>query len=326
MFTSQAPVFSIVVPVYNVKDYLEKCVDSLVNQTFQDFEIILVDDGSTDGCAVMCDEYGRVYPNIEVIHKKNGGLSDARNVGMEKAKGNYVLFVDSDDYLSTDACERLYPYTQQGCDILVGAAMNMGKVKEVFAPRVPADIVFTNEEYLYYAPVINMSACLSVFNRSFLVDNHLSFEVGLLHEDEDFSPRALLCAKKIIYTGVIYYRRTIREGSISRSKDMSKNVRDHYLTMCKLEKMFSLIEDDVLKKILLDTLVLKYLFMFQHAKAYQYGDEYIHKDFVLRNACTRKTKMKAMLFCVSPVIYWHVNACTKKLAQWMRQQKQQKEA
>ena len=90
---------SIIVPIYNVEKYLERCVDSLVNQTYENIEIILVDDGSPDYCPQLCDEYAKKDSRIVVIHKKNGGLSDARNYGLCKASGEYILYVDSDDYI-----------------------------------------------------------------------------------------------------------------------------------------------------------------------------------------------------------------------------------
>ena len=91
---------SVIVPIYNVEDYLHRCVDSIINQTYTNLEIILVDDGSPDNCLKICDEYAKKDSRIKVVHKKNGGLSDARNAGLEIATGEYIGFVDSDDYIS----------------------------------------------------------------------------------------------------------------------------------------------------------------------------------------------------------------------------------
>ena len=97
---------SIVVPVYNVENELSRCIDSLINQTFKNIEIILVDDGSTDSSPLICDEYSKKDNRIIVVHKSNGVLSDARNVGIEKSSGEYFLLIDSDDYIDVDSCER----------------------------------------------------------------------------------------------------------------------------------------------------------------------------------------------------------------------------
>jgi len=99
---------SVIIPVYNVEPYLKKCLDSVVTQTYKEIEIILVDDGSTDGSGPICDEYAAQDKRIRVIHKRNGGLSDARNVGLDRCSGRYVTFIDSDDYVASDYVERLY--------------------------------------------------------------------------------------------------------------------------------------------------------------------------------------------------------------------------
>lgn len=99
---------SIIVPIYNVEEYLQRCIDSLINQTYHNTEIILVDDGSTDNCGTISDQYSRNYDNVYSFHKKNGGLSDARNYGITKAHGKYICFIDSDDYIDKRYCEILY--------------------------------------------------------------------------------------------------------------------------------------------------------------------------------------------------------------------------
>ena len=102
------PLISVIVPIYNVEKYLYECVDSIINQTYKNLEIILVDDCSPDNCAKICDEYAKRDKRIKVIHKGNGGLSDARNVGMNASSGEYLIFVDSDDYMTNNGVEYLY--------------------------------------------------------------------------------------------------------------------------------------------------------------------------------------------------------------------------
>ncbi|QFF99864.1 glycosyltransferase family 2 protein [Psychrobacillus glaciei] len=112
---------SVIVPVYKVEDYLNRCVDSLVNQTYENMEIILIEDGSPDNCGIICDEYSLKYQRISVIHKENGGLSDARNHGIDAAKGEYILFVDSDDFIELDAIEKMILYAKEHrLDIVCG--------------------------------------------------------------------------------------------------------------------------------------------------------------------------------------------------------------
>ena len=115
----EKPLISIIIPVYKVEKYLEKCIKSVLSQTYKNLQIILVDDGSPDNCGNICDDYARVDNRIEVIHKANGGLSDARNVGLKAARGEYIGFVDSDDYVSNEMFENLYNcllYTSDAAD------------------------------------------------------------------------------------------------------------------------------------------------------------------------------------------------------------------
>ena len=107
------PLISVIVPCYNVEEYLPRCVESVLNQTYRNLEILLVDDGSPDRCGEICDEYAAVDSRVKVIHKENGGLSDARNVALNVMKGEYVTFVDSDDYVAADYVEYLYKLMEE---------------------------------------------------------------------------------------------------------------------------------------------------------------------------------------------------------------------
>lgn len=98
---------SVIVPIYNVEKYLTKCIESIINQTYENLEIILVDDGSPDNCPIICDEYAKRDSRVKVIHKKNGGLSDARNAGLDIATGEYIMFIDSDDFVEIDMMESM---------------------------------------------------------------------------------------------------------------------------------------------------------------------------------------------------------------------------
>ena len=125
------PKISIVVPIYKVEQYLDKCVNSLVNQTYKEIEILLVDDGSPDRSPKMCDKYAQEDPRIKVIHKVNGGLSDARNFGLKEVVGEYVLFVDSDDYIDVDTCEKFVSIMKDNKpDIVVGNAYRLENNKK----------------------------------------------------------------------------------------------------------------------------------------------------------------------------------------------------
>lgn len=307
------PAFSVVVPVYKVENYLDKCVQSIINQTYSNIQIVLVDDGGEDNCPALCDEYAAKDNRITVIHKPNGGLSDARNAGTAAAEGKYIIFVDSDDYIETDTCEKLLPYTEENYDIIVGDGVSFGAKKKL---AHDFDIAAcSGKEYLKYALGQNsmpMAAWLYVYRRAFLEDNNLEFKYGIAHEDDHFTPRAFLAAEKVVNTKVCFYNYVIRENSITTKKDLRKNARDLYNTCIELLDIYSTIEDEDLRNSLTDALVMKYLSLYQTGKLYQYGKDFIHKKFVWKNAYKSKTKMKAGLFCISPRLYWHINNISKK--------------
>ena len=140
------PEISVIVPVYKVEKYIHKCIDSILAQTFTDFEVILVDDGSPDSCGEICDEYSKQDMRIQVIHKQNGGLSDARNVGMRYASGKYVIFIDSDDYIELDMFEYMHNNIQKS-----DADMATCGIYEVYSDRIEAqkeeaDFICSGEE------------------------------------------------------------------------------------------------------------------------------------------------------------------------------------
>lgn len=312
----QTKLFSIIVPIYKVEKYLHKCVNSLVNQTYKDIEIVLVDDGSPDNCPQICDEYAAKDKRIKVIHKKNGGLSDARNVGLKNCTGGYVFFVDSDDYIDLDACERLLPFIEKGCDVIVTDGIPEGGNHNLIHFKERDEKVYSGIDYIKKAIIkenMPMAAWLYVYRREYLIENSLQFKKGILHEDEQFTPRAILKAQTVINSGIAYYHYVIREGSITTQPDKRRNARDLYSTCLELEKIYDKLEDETLKLYLKDLLVQKYLSKFQDGKLYQYGKEYIKKDFVRENAFLLKTKLKARLFCFSPKLYWYINYLSKKI-------------
>lgn len=304
--------FSVVVPIYNVEECIECCLHSLIHQTYSNIEIILVDDGSKDGCPRICDQYAKLDSRIQVIHKQNGGLSDARNCGLEVAKGKYIVFVDADDYIELDTCEKFYQFAENSYDILIGDA----KVEGGNCDLSHIDYTDVVEGKIYLKKALQErkaqdAVWLNIYRREFLKENNLKFKYGILHEDVEFTSRVFLKAKTVFYTQISFYHYIIREGSITTQKNKTKNARDLYNTCLEHEKMAKSIEDEELKKLFLDSLVKAYLSFFQSAKLFQYGKEYIHKDFCVRNSFELTTKLKTGLFVLSPRIYWYVNKLLK---------------
>ena len=315
--------FSIIVPVYNVEDYLSRCVESLINQTYKDIEIILVDDGSLDNSPSLCDAYAKIDSRIKVIHKKNGGLSDARNCGLECAQGEYILFVDSDDYIELNTCEKFSEFTTLNVDIIAGDALLTGLQTGLFEfSQVVEGKICSGVNFLRICLRENkaiMAVWLNVYKKEFLDKNNLRFKYGILHEDEQFTPRAFLAANTVFYNNYPFYNYVIRENSITTKNDLRKNAQDLYATCQELENIYGRLEDKQLKKLLLDSLEVKYLAIFYKGKLFRYGLEYIHKDFIKKNSFRLKTKVKAKLFCFSPKFYCGLN-------DWIKREKKSNES
>lgn len=162
-------VFSMIIPVYRTEQYLSRCIYSVLNQTFQDYEIILVDDGSPDNCPSICDEFAEIDSRVKVIHKINGGVSSARNVGIEEANGDYIWFVDSDDYIEEFALEQIYDAIQEKyADLYL---FNTNSIKESFTGGF--------EEFLYryyFTYIVGFGPWNKIYRRKLLIENDLRFD------------------------------------------------------------------------------------------------------------------------------------------------------
>lgn len=245
---------SIIVPVYKVEKELERCIESLIHQTYDNLQIILVDDGSPDRCPEICDHYALSDGRIEVIHKKNGGLSDARNCGLEQAKGDYVLFVDSDDTIDKDACERFVECLKQASvDIVVGECREVhsrGMFFQAHTNLYPGTI-YSAKEYMISAISAGQFYCpawLNLYRKEFLIQNKLKFEFGILHEDMEWTPKAFLCKPTVSYLQGAFYNYIIRDGSITQSKNYEKNIKDSMWIYQKWLDDFTQVTDAELKK------------------------------------------------------------------------------
>ena len=204
---------TIIIPVYNVEKYLNKCVQSVMNQTYSDLEIILVDDGSPDNCPKMCDNLAKSDSRIKVIHKQNGGLSDARNAGIDVATGEYLMFVDSDDYIAPTMVEKLYTALKTAnadisiCNFFYVGEMNGDDYSERNTNLPIKNEIITSEFVLKNNKLYKKE-----------VFENIRFQVGKLHEDEYIFHEIFFNANKIacISDGLYYYVQ--RKDSIMGNK------------------------------------------------------------------------------------------------------------
>lgn len=202
------PQISVIVPVYNVQRYLRRCVDSILSQTFSDLEVILVDDGSPDRCGAICDEYAAADPRVKVIHKPNGGLSSARNAGIEAAAGEYLAFVDSDDWLDADMFEQLHRLcTARGAQIAECSYRSIYRDTVTEETPCTAGVIEAGPseairgilEWKHFKPV----AWNKLYHRS--VIGSTRYPEGWLHEDEFTTYKFFAAAKKLVYLDVSKY-------------------------------------------------------------------------------------------------------------------------
>lgn len=235
---------SIIVPVYGVANYLCKCIDSLLVQDIEDYEIILVDDGSPDECPKICEEYAEKYTNIKAIHQTNAGLSAARNTGTRAAQGNYIMYVDSDDYIEPNVLFALMAQIERDqLDVLRFRYQNVRESGEAFSPykdmtnyndysSIPTDgLTFLNERM--------GTQC---YAWQFLLKAELAreelFTPGIYFEDTDWTPRMLLRARRVASTELMVYNYLWREGSITLSqKDIAKQRKQLQDKMGLLERL-----------------------------------------------------------------------------------------
>lgn len=210
------PLISVIVPVYNVEKYLDKCLDSLVNQTYKNLEIILVNDGSTDNSSIICNNWSIKDNRIKVIDKANGGLSDARNVGIDNSNGEYIVFVDSDDWIDINFISSLYVQIDKyEADIAASTIVKSYDDHEETQPINDEKRVFTSEEAMDTL-LSGRDFCAVAWNKLYKrnIIGSIRFPVGKIHEDEFFTYKVIANAKKLILVpeAIYYYRQ--RTGSI----------------------------------------------------------------------------------------------------------------
>lgn len=220
---------SVIVPVYNVEKYVSKCIESILAQTHKNFELILVDDGSPDKSGEICDRYAATDDRIKVVHKENGGLSSARNAGLDIAKGDYLIFVDSDDFINIHTLEiTVTNCVENDCDVCIFSSYDTCDHSITYSKNVSNNTRFYQTEYLFdkyhHFPEFsqNSSVCNKLF-KSFIFKT-LRFPVGLLFEDTAVILQVYFQSKRICITDSVLYYYYLSQNSIMRSDFREKNL------------------------------------------------------------------------------------------------------
>lgn len=219
---------SVIVPVYNVEQYLMRCINSILNQTFTDFELILVDDGSSDNCPSICDEFARKDKRVKTIHKENGGLSSARNAGIDLAEGEYISFIDSDDWIEREMLQVLYELAISKEADVVECAYKRVKEEKIYrksCKNMPLIVERSGEDAivaLYSGEGASIAAWNKLYKRQ--IFNNLRFPMGMNFEDSYLMPQIVYIANKVIYTNYVGYYYYQRCGSITKSEFTLKDI------------------------------------------------------------------------------------------------------
>lgn len=226
--SSVTPKVSVIVPCFNMEKYIEECLDSLVSQTLKEIEIICVDDGSTDRTKSLLYDYVKREARLTIVEQENAGLSVARNVGVKNARGEYICFVDSDDLMELTAFEELYHKTEENkLDILFYDGESFFESEDIKSRKLNyVDYYVRKNDYsgitdarklmcdMFENKEYRSSSCMQIINRQFFLDNDLWFHPGIVHEDNPFTFKGMLCAKRASHISKAYYLRRVRENSI----------------------------------------------------------------------------------------------------------------
>lgn len=301
--------FSIIVPVYNVERYLKKCVETILKQTYKNYEIILVNDGSTDQSGEICDEFSMNYQCINVIHKKNGGLSSARNVGLREANGEYIIFIDSDDYIESGTLEEFDTELRKSinADVLITRIKKIYDITKIkyMDKNMPLEsfIHWEKEEITKWMFSNSDSLWPSVryiVKNSFIKRNNLQFPQGYLHEDIEWTFKLFIYAQTFAVTSCYWYNhRMERQGSITTTinskrtldvislvtrnvREIEKNTIQDELkdVMCKriVKNLFTnLVNYKYYNKFDKDRILQE---LYRNRDVFQYTDKFKHRVFI----------------------------------------------
>ena len=315
--------FSVIVPVYNVESYLEGCVESLVNQEKMkdQLEILLIDDGSVDNSGKLCDKMKEQFSQIRVFHKEHGGPSSARNVGIENARGEYILFVDSDDFIERCTCFKLSQVLKKynHVDMVIFNGIKEQGSVQTSVKRIPAKSIQLSKDgrlFLkkrYQARNLNIEVWLYAYKREFLLKKGLRFQEGILHEDVEFIPRVLLECSEILEIPDFFYHYVVRENSISTQKNREKNIKDLTLVL-KQQVQLAEQQEPELKKWMKNAVLNSYLNMIQDSRMYRRRYRgLLDKRFLLGKAATPWNRMRVVICLINVKWYCKMNDLYKKI-------------
>lgn len=300
--------FSVIVPVYNVEKYLTKCIESIVNQTNQDFELLLVNDGTKDNSQKIIDEYVNKYPDkVYGFIKENGGLSDARNYGVERAKGEYIVFVDSDDYIDLNLLEKLDKQIAkyEWLDVIGYNFVDVNEKYERTGVTTRPNGENINGEEAFRRLILSKKyfepAWGFTYRKSFWNDNKFKYMKGIYHEDFALTPLVLIKANRVSFIDFDGYYYVKNDNSITRQIDAEKEkklatdlLKGYDYLYNELKK--SDVKDEYVKKLFMSYLVNSLIYRLEHISKEQkkwYSDELKKRNvtkYIMEDSFKRKIR------------------------------------
>lgn len=258
--------FSIIVPVYNVEKYIEKCLDSIVNQTYQNFEVLVINDGTKDNSQKIIDEYEKKYPSkVKSFIKENGGLSDARNYGVDRANGEYILFIDSDDYIDLKLLEKINEEIEKyGTLDVIGYNFiqmnnNYEKIGTMFKPEIHNVSGEEAISELVLGKQCFEPACGFAYRLQFWKENRFEFIKGIIHEDFALIPLVVTKAENVSFLDYYGYFYISTSNSITRNKDLEKEKKSAKDILTGYDYLVNEFEKHEFKNEISKKLILSYI-------------------------------------------------------------------
>ena len=301
--------FSVIMPIYNVEKYLDDCLRSLQRQTFGDYEVVCINDGSTDGSREMLSEWEHTFPQMRVIDRENGGLSAARNTGLDAAEGEYVVFVDSDDWVEPNMLARLAEEAN-GTDMLCFACRRTDNHASDALPVEESDgWSYFNRHALDHRTIPFVCVWQRGYRRQFLLENSLHFRESILHEDNEFTPRACLAAKNVKVISDVLYNYRVRPGSIMTSRGLKS--KESLITIGNELSTFFSLQQGIDKSIVYQSLTQCYQMAFINNSL---KEDHFLRPLVDWKAYRRvsRTKLRHRIqyaaLTVSPLLFRIINA------------------
>ena len=300
---------SIIIPVYNVEEYLERCLQSVISQNYSDIEILLIDDGSTDRSPQICDSFAMKDNRVEVTHTMNNGVSVARNIGVKKAKGDYLMFVDGDDWVEPDYC--LVPLevaVRENADVVIFGFYKEGKKQICISNQTHKGLVPYEDRFKFFEELHCAYSWNKIYKRA-LFDT-IEFPVGYYYEDIPTSYNILYKSTKLIYIeNMLYHYRVNRNGSITTSKDHEKENDLFELRMQIVNDLFARGFTDEAERLKCIGVFRYVVRMDERGKHSSECLEYLCSDGYRRELLSLRSRLLIMLFKRFPLLFKIICAC-----------------